>query len=271
MTRARTARLLEREDLSPSLAIFRIEPEDGVPPFRAGQWMNLGLELGPRNEIVWRPYSISSPPEERAHLEFYVRRVWKPVPGVLTTALWERRAGDAILWRPPKGHFTVDEPEPGAELDPRLLLLLAGGTGLAPFASIVRHLAHVECERAIVLCHAASYVEELGYREQFTRLQQRDWDFRYVPTISRPAHESNRGWSGRTGRLESLLAPGPTGAPSLLERELDTTFRPGATVAYVCGYSETIRNVMAELKPRGFREKRAGRAEYDVLVDSFGQ
>ena len=96
------------------------------------------------------------------------------------------------------------------------MVLIGGGTGLAPFVSYSMHLKTIGSKREIVILHGASYVDELGYKDLLMSLEEesldkgRDkWNFRYRASISRPQEWFNRTWSGQKGRVESFLRPKP--------------------------------------------------------------
>lgn len=270
------ARLVEREDLTSDLAIFRFRSLDPIPPYRAGQWTQLGLpDAAAGGEVVWRPYTLASV-ADGDQLVFYVRRVWKPAPGRMTSLLWALHAGDEASWRRPRGHFTLEAWR--AEQPPRTLVLLAGGTGLAPFVAHLEELWRDGAPAPVLLCHAASYVDELGFRERFERLAAeqvdgagRPWRFRYTPSISRPEHARNSTWRGLRGRIEAQLARPAPNEPSPLERAWSIELTPARVHVLVCGYLRSIDNVLAELHPRGFvgpRPRPDG--SLDVRIDSFG-
>ncbi len=269
------AHLVAREDLTDDLAVFHFAPEGRVPPFRAGQWMKLGVrDRTGGGALVWRPYTVAST-SRSAVLSFYVRRVWKPAPGKLTTLLWRLERGDEVRWQAPRGRFTLERWR--AEREPRALLLLAGGTGLAPFVAQLEELVHEGAPTRVVLAHGASYADELGFRAHFEQLASssvdragRPWSFAYLPTVSRPGHPRNRAWRGLCGRVEDLLAS-PADAPCAVERALGHALAPAKVFALACGYARTIDNLLAALHARGFAGPRA-RADgtLDVLVDSFG-
>jgi ferredoxin-NADP reductase len=82
------ATLVAREDLTLAVARFVVRPDEGPLPFRPGQYLSLGLDVGER--LLHRPYSTASPVGSR-DLEFLVRLV---VGGELTPRLW--RSGSAI-------------------------------------------------------------------------------------------------------------------------------------------------------------------------------
>jgi ferredoxin--NADP+ reductase len=269
------AHLVAREDLTDDLALFHVAPEGRVPPFRAGQWMKLGVRDRARDgALVWRPYTVAST-SRSALLTFYVRRVWKPGPGKLTTLLWGLQRGDEVRWQAARGAFTLERWR--AERKPRALLLLAGGTGLAPFVAQLEELVHEGAPTRVVLAHGVSYADELGFRARFEQLAAstvddagRPWSFEYLPTVSRPDHPRNRSWRGQCGRVEALLAS-PADTPCAVERALGRPLAPADVFVLACGYARTVDNLLAALHARGFTGPRAGAdGTLDVLVDSFG-
>ena len=90
------------------LLIIRIVPNEGsVPDFEAGQFLTLGLP-NPENagKIVRRAYSIASHPENKEYIEFVIRWVRKPLPGRLTSLLFNAKEGDKISLAKPAGSLS---------------------------------------------------------------------------------------------------------------------------------------------------------------------
>ena len=78
--------------------------------YKAGQFLTVGMPNPlENNKIVRRAYSIASHPENRKYIELYVRWVRKPIPGRLTTQLFNAKAGDTVNWIRPTGAFTLNE------------------------------------------------------------------------------------------------------------------------------------------------------------------
>ena len=240
---AENAAITQRSDLTESLAFFRVETDEDPQPFRAGQYLTLGLRSGER--LIQRPYSIAS--SARRVLEGYELYVRLVRGGALTPLLFASQAGDRVFVRGPKGRFTL---APG---DERTHLFVATGCGIAPFLSMLRTLRDEHKSRRIVLLHGVSYVRELAYRqllEQWT--QEAPDEFTYVPTISRPAVPENAGWRGHGGRVEALVG-------RLCER---LGLAQECCVAYVCGNPEMTTAVQDVLRGRGFGERDVHIEEY---------
>jgi len=274
-----TATIRAREDLSPSLARFQLELEGGVPDFEAGQFLTIGLPHPDKEgRILWRPYSIASPPEEKDYLELYIRLAQYPVPGKFPSILWPLQVGDTLSFRPPKGAFCIQKSNAAGRAEQRRLVFLAGGTGVAPFRSMIGHLHATGSTREIILCHGVSYVQDLGYRQEFENLaaaseadHHQNWNFYYLPTISRPQEEANAGWEGHCGRVESLIQPGENGW-NTMERTVGEWFTPENTSFYICGFDGIVKRVCQTVQERGFVTRKEAREDgsYDICYESYG-
>ena len=267
--------------LKEDLGIFRIVPNDGqVPDFQAGQFITIGMpNPTENNKIVRRAYSISSHPENSKYIELVIRWVRKPIPGRLTTQLFNAKAGDEVSWIKPTGAaLSINEKLPDGSKDERRIVCVGGGTGLAPFVSFAQHLHDVNDKREIIVLHGASYVDELSYRELLTELEHESldkgkdkWNFKYRAAISRPQAWFNRSWGGQTGRVEKFLRL-TDGDKSPLEELVGDKITKDNTIFYVCGWQGTIDGCMDFLKPKGFvtqQEKRED-GSFELKFESYG-
>jgi ferredoxin--NADP+ reductase len=262
------------------LAVFKITPENGqIPDFKAGQFLTIGTNVPSEGKIIRRAYSIASAPEQKKYWELYIRWVKKPVPGRLTTQLFNMKEGDDILWVKPTGIFTINEKMHDGSPDNRRMVLIGGGTGLAPFVSYSNHLHATGSKREIVVLHGASYVDELGYRDLLTALEEESldkgkdkWNFRYRASISRPQEWFNRTWNGQKGRVESFLRPKAGKDLSPLEELVGEKVTPENTSFYICGWQGTVDGALDYLIPKGFVTERNKRKDgsYDIKFESYG-
>ena len=223
-------RISRWDEVAEGLAIVRVEPLEEPFPFEAGQYATLGL-MGPAGKLIQRPMSISSPSTDISDYEFFIRLVHG---GALTPLLWERRVGDAINIKGPKGRFLLQD-------DGRTCLFVATGTGLAPFISMIETLRARGERRDVVLLHGASYDYDLAWRGQLEELESSGgFPLRYAGTVSRP--QECPAWMGLTGRAEAVV-------PTRLD-ELGLT--AGNTTLYLCGNPDMVSAVEELATERGF-------------------
>ena len=180
--------------LKEDLLIMRIVPKEGpVPDFEAGQFLTLGLpNKADKDKMVRRAYSIASHPENKDYIEFVIRWVRKPLPGRLTTQIFNVKEGDEISWLKPTGRaLGISQELPSGEKDTRRIVCIGGGTGLAPFVSFAQHFHDTGDKREIIVLHGASYLDELSYKDLLTDLENESiekgkdvWNFKYRCTYS---------------------------------------------------------------------------------------
>jgi len=267
--------------LKEDLVIIRMVPKDGpVPEYKAGQFITLGLPNPVENgKIVRRAYSIASHPENKDYVELVIRWVRKPLPGRLTTQIFNVKEGDEILWLKPTGRaLLINEEFANGEKDTRRIVCIGGGTGLAPFVSFAQHLHDTGDKRETIVLHGASYVDELSYKDLLTNLENESiakgkdqWNFRYRAAISRPQEWFNRSWAGQVGRVETFLRP-RDGGLSPLEELIGDKITKENTMFYVCGWQGTIDGVMDFLNPKGFVTEHDKREDgsFEVKYESYG-
>ena len=232
-------RVLSVHHWNDSLFTFRTTRDPGLR-FRSGHFVMMGLQVEGRPLL--RAYSVASAPYEE-HLEFYSIKV---EDGPLTSRLRMLRPGDSVLvGRKPTGTLVLGNLRPG-----RRLHLLATGTGLAPFLSLVHDPDVYERFEHVVLAHGVRRVSELGYERYLTaELPENDLvgeevrrKLHYYPTVTREAFV-------RSGRITTLLESGrltaELGLPEL---------RPDEDRVMICGSPSMIRDTAAILEARGFRE-----------------
>jgi ferredoxin--NADP+ reductase len=210
--------------------------------FRSGEFVMIGL-LDDRGRPLLRAYSIASPAWDDA-LEFYSIKV---PDGPLTSRLQHIRPGDEIILRPkPVGTLVLDALLPG-----RRLWFLATGTGIAPFASLMRDPETYEKFEQVVMMHTCREVAELEYGRRLVEGLAEDpligdiarGRLLYYPTTTREP-------SPRMGRVTDNLSSGKVFADLGLPGPMD----PATDRAMVCGSLAFNRDVKAILDGWGLRE-----------------
>jgi ferredoxin/flavodoxin---NADP+ reductase len=220
---------------SPSLFSLRCS-RDPAFRFRAGQFARLGVEKAD-GEVVWRPYSMVSAPHDE-FLEFFSIVV---PGGEFTSELSRLEAGDSLLVdKQAYGFLTLDRFIGGRDL-----WLLASGTGLAPFLSILQDFEAWQRFERIVLVYSARTHSELAYQPLIeglalqAHLAEYADRLRYLPLLTR---ETAPGCLH--GRITTLLESGE------LERAAGLTLSPEDSRLMLCGNPQMIEDTRALLKRR---------------------
>jgi ferredoxin--NADP+ reductase len=230
------ATLVQRVDQHESLAYFWVRFDEEPTPFEPGQYMTIGVFVD--GKIVQRPYSVASSPRVAGDTgyEFYLRLVQG---GTFTPILWDLPVGHRMRMIGPKGKFIL-EPD-----DQRKHLFISSGTGNAPFIAMMRDLLAAGTPREAVFLNGVSHVRDLGYRDIVEGwAASGEYPVTFIPTVSRPNDPANADWTGRTGRVESIVG-------GVVE---DLGLDPGDTIAYLCGNPDMIQSAEVTLLELGFPE-----------------
>ncbi len=235
---ALNATIVHRREIHERLAILHVRPDAlPIPRFEPGQFVQLGLleETPSRVRIAKRPYSIASSPLETDHYELFLALI---EDGRLTPELWKLGEGDrCFVDSRAIGKFTLRLVPPGMDL-----VLVATGTGVAPYVSMLRtYRADPPWKRA-VLIHGARHASELVYDVELEALARSDRRFRYVPVVSRDPDT----WAGPKGHVQVALEP--KRFAELAGFPLDAS----SCHVLLCGNPDMIRSVRELLLPLGF-------------------
>jgi NAD(P)H-flavin reductase len=154
------AEVIAHERRTVDTAVLRLRPK--VPlPYRPGESISLETDLRPR---LWRYYSPANASRPDGEMEIHARA--QPGGPVSTALVRQIHVGDVLRLGPPVDHMRFD---PDSDRD---LLLVAGGTGLAPLKAIVDHVACHGPSRRVDLFVGVRLEEDLYDREDLARLEQ---------------------------------------------------------------------------------------------------
>lgn len=228
-------RLLEVQTLTPNLFTLRTSRDPGFR-FTAGQFARLGVRK-PSGCIVWRAYSMVSAPHDE-FLDFFSIVV---PDGEFTSELSRLEAGDELLVdKQAFGFLTLDRFPDGRDL-----WLLATGTGIAPFLSILQDFEAWQRFERIILVYSVREARELAYQQLIAELPQRDYleglgeKLLYLPVVTR-----ERVSGALHGRITTLIENGE------LERAADLQLTPEHSRIMLCGNPQMIEDTRAVLKAR---------------------
>jgi ferredoxin--NADP+ reductase len=216
--------------------------------FEAGQFTKLALDVG--GERVARPYSLVNPPGSEPQ-EFYYNVV---AAGPLSPRLAALGAGDAVFVAPNPAGFLVLAEVPEADN----LWLIATGTGLGPFLSILRTDAPWQRFRQVILVHATRTAAEQAYGEVLAAIgAARGAQLRRIAFVSR---EKSAG--ALEGRVPAAIRDGR------LERAAQAELSAERSHAMLCGNPEMVADVTAVLDERGMRKHRR-RAPGHISLETY--
>lgn len=254
MSAFQTETVLSVRHWTDSLFSFTATRDPGFR-FQSGQFAMIGLEVDGRP--LMRAYSMASANHEE-ELEFFSIKVPN---GPLTSRLQQIKEGDQILvGRKATGTLIAGNLIPG-----KRLLLLSTGTGLAPFASLIKDPEIYDNYESIVLVHGCRQIPELAYGEQLVE-RLRDHEFlgdlirdklHYYPTVTREPFRNR-------GRVTDLIASGQLFGDlgqSGLDRETDRVM--------LCGNPAMLAELPAMLNERGFREGNHSEPGHFVVEKAF--
>ena len=218
--------------------------------FENGQFIMIGIEVD--GKPLMRAYSIASANYEE-HMEFFSIKVQD---GPLTSRLQKIQVGDKLLCSTkPTGTLLVDALTPAKHL-----YLLATGTGLAPFMSVIKDPAVYERFDKVILTHGVREVSELAYQNVINELPENEFfgdmvkgKLLYYPSVTREDFKTQ-------GRLTDALTSGKLsqafGLPPINVE--DDRFM-------LCGSPSMLKDFCEILDERGFKETiRGENAEYVI-------
>ena len=245
------ATLINRKTLYEGLDILTVKPDFPLNAFKAGQFATLGLLsqepafLGTTppppsqdaNKMIRRAYSVASSPKNLDNLEFYIVLVPE---GELTPRLFNLKVG-AKLWMAPKitGKFILDDCP--ADKD---VLMIATGTGVAPYMSMIRTHFNSNQRRKFIVVHGVRIAGDLGYDEELKNYARQNKNFFYLPMVSRPKESPD--WQGIAGRINDNIRSG------ILEKECGVVWDPKKLEVFMCGNPGMIQGIIDDLSKYGF-------------------
>ena len=219
---------------TPTVKILKLKPVDPFNiVFKPGQFINLYINKD-GEKINARPYSISSSPADNNHFELTIA-----IAGYFTQAVDKLKVGDTVRVNGPFGRFVLDE-------SVKELVLIAGGTGIAPFISMIRYIHKKKLPIKVTLFYSNRGPQYIMHKEELDKIQAENPNFKLVYTCTR---ESPPEWKGETGRING----------EMMKRHLAMN---GHT-CMVCGPNEMVDAMVSSLKDLGAKEDK-------ILIERWG-
>ncbi len=221
------------EDLTHDIKLVTIHLEEPASiDFTAGQYVQLEAPAYGKNpDPVYRAYSIASAPSQKDTIDLIIRLV---PDGICTT--WVHtilKEGDTVYFNGPYGEFGLSDTE-------RDMVCIAGGSGMAPIRSVLKHMKEQEITRKAAYYFGAVQKRDLFMVEEMEQFEKDLENFSFIPALSGPAEEDN--WEGRTGLITEVVK----------ENEGDMSEKEG----YLCGSPGMINACLKVLTEAGMPEDR---------------
>jgi ferredoxin--NADP+ reductase len=246
--------VLEVTRWADTLLSFKVARPAGFK-FTAGQFVRLGIhcqdlqfyqDLPPQPApYVFRAYSVASSPYDE-FIEFFSVVIPN---GEFTSKVQHIIVGDTLKLNPmPFGYLTLARYQQPL---PKDLWLLATGTGLAPFLSILKTLDVWQQYQSIILVYSARTSQELAYLDEISELKavygEGGAEFVFVPVVTRETH-----YTGETARIPELI----------VSRQLEARVGQGLDAAsshvMLCGNPQMVEDTKEALKSIGLTMNRRG-------------
>ena len=230
-------RLTERVEESSEITSFLFENVSGasLPDYRAGQHLPITISPDEASGSVRRSYSLSGNPVASA----YRISVKREPQGLVSRLLHDSLAvGDRVTADRPAGDFVVnggDQP----------LVLISAGVGITPMVSILHELVESQSKRRVVFVHGARSGAHFAFSSEIRELLAKLPNARARLFFSQPAATDRQ---GRDFDVEGRVTAG-----ALRDLLTELSAAPGADY-YLCGPSEMVSNVVAEVSASGVRE-----------------
>lgn len=223
------------DDLTYDIKLVRLRLEDGEEiHFTPGQYVQ--LQSKPYEGVktsVSRAYSIASPSSETKSVDLMIRLV---PDGICTT--WVHKylqTGESVTFTGPMGDFRLHEGEGE-------IVMVAGGSGMAPMVSLLSELIRSKSGRKVTYFFGAVTKRDLFYMNEIDIFMKEIPNFKFVPALSQPAPED--AWEGVTGLITVPL-----------ENYLKT-IEPSQAQGYMCGSPGMIKACMGVFNKNGVSSDR---------------
>lgn len=219
-----------------SKTLYSLFVESDIEPFEAGQFVKIALEI--KGEVIGRPYSLVNPPDSRPLELYYIE-----VPnGPLTSHLVKLKSGDEILVAPRAHGFMILDEVPRA----RHLWLMATGTGIGPFLSILATDKPWQRYEQVVLVYAVRTLSDLSYQQRISQISAKHpGQFTFVPFLSREPSDF-----ALPGRIPQAIVDGR------LEAHAGMKISAENSQIMLCGNPQMVKDTTSALIERGLKKHR---------------
>ncbi len=226
----RVSEIREETSSTKTLRLVSISSNGYLPPFQAGQYINVFVDIsGVRTS---RPYSISSSPSQRGYYDITVRKV---EDGFVSSYLLEEvKVGQVLETTAPAGNFYYNPLFHGDDL-----VFLAGGSGITPFMSMIREVTDKGLDRKMHLVYGSQWEDDVIFQDELEDRALHHGNFKYSLVLSSPPD----GYTGLKGFITA----------ELLEQVLGNMYDK---MFYICGPKPMYAYCVKELEKLGIPSRK---------------
>ncbi|MGI0141861.1 MAG: ferredoxin--NADP reductase [Candidatus Micrarchaeales archaeon] len=212
---------------TPDVTIFRFAAQDASTlSYDPGMFVMIAYKNPQTGEEIARAFSLASKPDD-SQLEFAISMIH----GRFTSKLDTAKVGDVYYFSGPHGQFKYNATEN------KKVLFVAGGTGVAPFLSMLRFIAEKKYDTDVKLIYSIRHPDEV-IRKQELDGYQTSLNFKYLVTVTRQETDADKAWQGEHGHID---------APMIQRYLSDAAER----TCYVCGPLKFTKAIEAALVSLG--------------------
>ena len=221
------------------IQVPELESFDFIP----GQFITIDFPIHEKPNKRWRSYSIASWPDGTNVIELLIVLLDY---GLATTYLFnDVKVGSELTFRGPQGVFTLPQP---VEKD---LYFICTGTGIAPFRSMVHHIAnHNLPHKNIYLIFGTRSKKDLLYPEEMKALEKKVAGFQFIPTLSREQ------WEGCCGYVHAVYE-------QLIHQKMEGGAELPPANFYLCGWKNMVDEAKKRILELGYDKK-------DIHLELYG-
>ena len=188
--------LVEKIDETPEVLILKFMPDDNLPvEFDPGMFMMITGVDAQGKRYTARAFSIASDPSTPG-MEFMVIKEPKHGEHIGRSHFVDAKVGDTFMLKGPNGQFRFD---PKVN---RKVLFIAGGTGLAPFISMLRNIKATSSQSDVILIYSVKFPTEIIDKAELEGYKS-SLGAKLIVTVTRP--QEGDGWAGQTGHVDSAM------------------------------------------------------------------
>lgn len=213
--------LKDAKILTEDLGIFCYQLNKDIY-FIPGQFITISID---NSKAI--PLSMTNSPKDKRELQFLVKKV-----GEVTGKIFSQKIGDFAKIRGPFGKFILSDNED--------VVLIAGGTGIAPFVSMLRYLSKEDLERKITLFYTVKFLERAAYFEELLSFSKTNKNIQIIVTFTQSAP---KGWRGETSRVDMFMIK------KYVDDWKERTY-------YLCGPRDMVNNLIQNIILAGIKKEK---------------